>query len=72
MSPSSSTSALYARLPYGVRRKYLRAGVTYMNVSTPALRQLLKEKTLDRDIKGQLWSFLQVRRATSRRRRHGH
>lgn len=71
MSPSFATS-VYARLPARVVRRVTRNGITRMNLSTMHLRQLLADKTLDRDLKGMLYSFLLTRRQASRRRRHGH
>ena len=72
MSRSSSISALYARIPYGVVRKQLREGVMHLNIPTPALRRLLADKSVSRDIKGRLWAFAQYRRRIARWRRHGH
>ena len=72
MSRFSSTSALYARIPYGVTRRVVREGVATMNISTPAIRKLLKDPSIHRDIKGKLWTFAQYRRRVARWRRHGH
>lgn len=72
MSRSSSTKALYARIPYGVTRKVIRGTFEHLNISTPNLRKLLADKTIDRDIKGKLWAFAQYRRKVARWRRHGH
>lgn len=72
MSPSWSTSKLYAKIPAGFVNRTVRNTMMLMVISTPNLRKLLADKTLDRFVKNRLYAFALYRRQQSRRRRHGH